>query len=337
MRGDRLTRPHLQSSLSGMALFRTFVLTVILVALTSPVMSVVAQAQSFTVLRLTVGIVVPQGAPLSADRYEPFRAALASELGTNVDVTVFRTGQDLIDAAQQRRIDYGIYTASTYAAAWRQCGCIEPLAVPRSTDGSAGIRSILLVRNDSGFKAPADLKGKVLAAPPAPSIAGRLVPFAEWKASGIDPETLFARIDPVAGPEAAVAALLDRSADAAVAWSTLEGDPADGYDRGTVHDLVARGLVDTHAIRLIWKSGLIPNGPHAVNSDLAPGVKSRLRTFLIDLVDTHPDAYDAIEPNFGGGFVPIGHAAFLPLLRLVTPEGADPMQPPVPKAAPKKP
>lgn len=317
---------------SGMNLLKAAV-----VALACLGTSAVARAQSFTVLRLTIGVVVPQGGSLSADRFEPFRAALASELATNVDVTVFRTAQDLIDAAQQRRIDYGVYTASTYAAAWRQCGCIEPLAVPRSTDGSAGVRSILLVRNDSAFKAPADLKGKILAAPPAPSIAGRLVPFAEWKANGIDPEALFARIDPVAGPEAALAALLDRSADAAIAWSTLEGDPADGYDRGTVHDLVARGAVDTHAIRLIWKSGLIPNGPHAVNADLAPAVKARLRAFLIDLVDAHPDAYDAIEPTFGGGFVPIGHAAFLPLLRLVTPPGADPMQPPVPRAAPKKP
>jgi phosphonate transport system substrate-binding protein len=320
-----------------MFLCRKYALMAALVTLACVGMFAVARAQSFTVLRLTVGVVAPQGASLSADRYEPFRAALASELATNVDVTVFRTAQDLIDAAQQRRIDYGIYTASTYAAAWRQCGCIEPLAVPRSTDGSAGVRSILLVRNDSGFKTPADLKGKILAASPAPSIAGRLVPFAELKASGLDPETLFARVDSVSGLEAAVAALLDRSADAAFAWSTLEGDPADGYDRGTVHDLVARGVVDTHAIRLIWKSGLIPNGPHAVNSDLAPAVKSRLRAFLIDLVETHPDAYDAIEPTFGGGFVPIGHAAFLPLLRLVTPAGADPMQPPVPMASRKKP
>lgn len=295
-----------------------------------------ARAQSFTVLRLTVGVVAPQGTVPSPERYEPFRLALASELGTSVDITVFRTGQDLIDAAQARRIDYGVYTASTYAAAWRQCGCIEPLAVPRSVDGSAGVRSILVVRNDSGYKTPADLKGKILAAPPAPSIAGRLVPFAELAAKGSDPETLFARIDPAAGPDAAIAALLDRSVDAAIAWSTLEGDPADGYDRGTLHDLVARRILDMHAIRIVWTSGLIPNGPHAVNSDLAPAVKARLREVLINLVDAHPDAYDAIEPNFGGGFVPIGHAAFLPLLRLVTPAGADPMQPPVPRASPGK-
>jgi phosphonate transport system substrate-binding protein len=289
-------------------------------------------AQSFTILRLTVGVVAPPGTRPETERYEPFRAALANELGTNVEIQIFQTGQELVDAAQQRRIDYGVYTASTYAAAWRQCGCIEPLVAAKSVDGTAGVRSILVVRNDGGLKSVADLKGKTLAASPEPSIAGRLVPFSELTATGSDPQTLFARIDTVAGPEAALTALLDRTVDAALVWSTLEGDPADGYDRGTLHDLVARHVLDMHAIRVIWKSGLIANGPHAVRSDLAPAVKLRLREILIDLSDAHPDAYDAIEPTFGGGFVPISHATYLPLLRLVTPTGTDPMQPPVPRS-----
>lgn len=287
-----------------------------------------ALAQSFTILRLTVGLVAASG----PDRFEPFRAALANELGTNVEIQTFPTGQDLVDATRQRRIDYGIYTASTYAAAWRECGCIEPLVAAKSLDGTAGVRSILVVRNDGGLKTLADLKGKALAASPEPSIAGRLVPFSEMSAAGSDPSTHFARIETVAGPEAAMAALLDRTVDAALVWSTLEGEPADGYDRGTLHDLVARHGLDMHAIRVIWKSGLIANGPHAVRSDLAPAVKVRLREILIDLSEAHPDAYDVVEPVFGGGFVPISHATYLPLLRLVTPAGADPMQPPVPRA-----
>lgn len=291
------------------------------------------RAQSFTVLELKVGVVAAPGA--GADRYEPFRLALAHGLGTTVELTTFARAQDLIDAAAHRRIDYGVYTGSTYATTWRLCGCIEPLVAPKSIDGTAGVRSVLIVRNDSAFKTPADLKGKVLAATAAPSIAGRLVPFAELAAAGNDPQTLFGRIDTVDGPEAAVAALNARTADAALVWSTLEGDADDGYGRGTLHDLVARHALDMHAVRIVWKSNLIANGPHAVRADLPQALKTQLREILIDLADTDPEAYDAIEPVFGGGFMPISHATYLPFLRLVTPAGADPMQPPVPTAAPR--
>lgn len=291
-----------------------------------------ARAQSFGLLKLRIGAVSTSEFHLTADRMEPFRAYLATHLQTPVELQVFRTGQDLVDAVAHKTIDYAIFTAATYAAAWHTCGCVEPLVAPKSLDGTVGVRSVLLARADGPYQKPTDLKGKVLAASNDRSIAGRLVPFSELASEGVDPAQLFARVDTVTGPDQAVLALLDRKADAALAWSTLEGEPGEGYDRGSLHDLVGRHLLDMHAIRIIWQSGLIPNGPHAIRNDLPLDVKSRLRDLLVDLIDASPEAYEAVEPIFGGGFVPIGQATYLPLLRLVTPAGQDPMQAPVPRA-----
>ncbi len=294
-----------------------------------------AGADSFGLLRLRVGVVGTSQFRSPAERLEAFRAYLAAQLEVPVELQIFHNGQDLVEAAAHRKIDYAIFTAATYAAAWRSCGCVEPLVAPKSIDGTAGVRSILVVRNDSPYRKPSDLSGKVLIAPGPRSIASHLVPFSELAAEGIDPGKLFARIDTAADPEDALVNLLNRKADAALAWSTLEGEDDEGYDRGALHDLVARHILDMHAIRIIWRSDLIPNGPHAVRADLPLEIKNHLRDVLIDMIDNAPDAYDAVEPVFNGGFVPIGHSSYLPLLRLVTPAGQDPMQSPVPKAMPK--
>jgi phosphonate transport system substrate-binding protein len=314
-----------------------FCAVVILLAVTLGVLTGgKASAQSFGLLRLRLGAVTTSDFRSTADRMEPFRAYLATRLQTPVELQVFRTGQDLVDAVAHKSIDYAIFTAATYAAAWHTCGCVEPLVASKSIDGTAGVKSILLVRADGPYQKLADLKGKVLAASNERSIAGRLVPFSEWASQGIDPAQFFGRVDTVADPDAAVLALVDRKADAALAWSTLEGEPGEGYDRGSLHDLVGRHRLDMHAVRIIWQSGLIPNGPHAVRNDLPLDVKTRLRDLLVDLIDASPEAYDAVEPTFGGGFVPIGQATYLPLLRLVTPSGHDPMQAPVPKSSAPK-
>ena len=285
---------------------------------------------SYSIVRLRIGLVGEPHFQPADRRIEPFRNYLRDKLETPVEIVSFKDGQSLVDAAATHRLDYVIFSAATYAAAWRACGCFEPLVAPKSTDGTAGVRAILVVRNDSAFSKPADLAGKVLAAPDQKSVISRLVPVSELAAGeGLDLVSLVGRIETVRGPQAGVQLMLERKADAALAWSTLEGEQGEGFDRGTLHDLVARRQLDMHDIRIIWKSALIPNGPHAVRADLPLNLKNRLRDLMIDLLDADADVYDSVEPRFGGGFAPIGHSAYLPLLRLVTPLGQDPSQPPV--------
>ncbi len=294
---------------------------------TLPPAAVAAAGTSVALAKLRVGVAVsPRSRP--ARSYEPFRAYLADKLGFPVEVVPFRDGQSLVEAAAARRVDYAIFTAATFAMTWRLCGCFEPLAAPRSDEGSMGFHAIVVARNDSTLSGPADLAGKTIAASDTRSVAGRLVPVSELAIEGTDIAAVAARIDTVRGPDAAVMAVIERRADAGLAWSSLEGETGDGYSRGTLHDLVAARRLDMHDVRIIWKSALIPNGPHAIRSDLSPDFKTHLQRLLTDLAEQSPETYDSVEPIFGGGFAQIRLADYLPMLRLVTMRGQDPLQPP---------
>ena len=67
---------------------------------------------------------------------------------------------------------------------------------------------------------------------------------------------------------------LDRAADLAH-HASLSGDPATGYSHGTLRQLAERGVEPEAALRLIWRSPLIPSGPHAIHigvpSEARPG------------------------------------------------------------------
>ncbi len=267
---------------------------------------------------LWLGIVAASRPAEALERVEPFRLRIADTLGVDVHTRRFADERALIDAFAAGRIDYAPLSASGYAMAWRLCGCVEPLAVPRAGDGSPGWRAVVLVRTGSSIDSPAALAGKRLAVSGETSIGGRLMPLRLLEDQGLggDQEPLLQTFE---GPRAAVKALLAGEVDAAIAWSTLEGDLAEGYGRGTLHDMVADGELSMTDVRVMWSSSVLPHGPHTVRADLAEGPKRRLRDMLVDLDEVDPDAYEAIEPVHSGGFLRIGHAAYAPFVDLVTP------------------
>ena len=267
---------------------------------------------------LTLGIVASARPAATVDRMEPFRLRLAETLGVDVLTRSFADERALIDAFAAGRVDYAPLTASGYAMAWRLCGCVEPLVAPRAADGSAGWRIVVVVPTGGRGEKPADLAGKRLGVSGETAIGGHRLALRmldQQMPKGTEPP----RLEVFDGPRAAVKAMLEGRVDAAVAWSTLEGDIGEGYGGGTLHDMVATRDLAMTDVRVLWASPVLPNGPHAVRTDLAEGPKRRLRDMLVDLDEVDPDAYDAVEPVFTGGFLRIGHAAYGPFVDLVTP------------------
>lgn len=287
----------------------------------------VAQSSVIMIPGLKIGVVGGDRPGPTAARLEPFRRYLGQEIGSSVELLTFKDGLTLVDAVATGKVNYAIFSASAYATASRICGCVEPVVAPRSSDGTVSYRAVLVARASSGFASVKDLKGKVLAAADMRSVAGRLVPFRGLAEAGTDPATHFARVETVNGPEAAMRLLLAGKADAALAWSTFEGEASAGYSRGTLKDLVDKRILAMADIQILWRSAAIPHGPHAVRSELPSDVKVRLRDALVHLREDDPVAYEAVEPEFGGGFTSITHGAYEPLLMLVGPKakaGAEP-------------
>ncbi len=93
-------------------------------------------------------------------------------------------------------------------------------------------------------------------------------------------------------------------------------DQEEGLSPGTLGQIA--GLGDSaFAAKVIWQSSPIPYRIHAVRKTLAGEAKTILRSLLAGMFDLDPVAYDAIEPDFGGGFVAARQSQFAPLVRHV--------------------
>jgi phosphonate transport system substrate-binding protein len=257
-----------------------------------------------------VGIPVGENANYRLRQAEPFRQYLQSRLGIHVELFPANSYGEMIEAAAGERIHYGIFSATAYVSADIACTCLEPVAIPSVEDGSEGYHAILVARAESSIYSLTDAKGQRLAAGPAGSVTGNIVPFAAFAADGIDPKTFFSSVIEARSPEDSLAALLLGEADVALAWSSLAGDASTGYSAGTLTKMVADGTVTMSGIRLIWQSERIPYGPHAIRRDLPGELKALVSEAILAMPAEDPAAVDAISRSGGDGMVAANDAMF---------------------------
>ncbi|MBZ9992492.1 phosphate/phosphite/phosphonate ABC transporter substrate-binding protein [Mesorhizobium sp. BH1-1-4] len=269
-----------------------------------------------------IGIVAEPGAGNTVPGLAVLTQAFTNALGMKVEFVVARDYAALIEGQANARIEYAIYSATAYATALQRCGCIEPLAAPVDADGAAGIRSVLLTR-DGKLPGLADIETRRIAMAPPDSVGGSLLPLAGLAAEhvGIAEDAPFLVHAPSAS--AAETMLINGGADAMFGWVRAAADGQPRLPGGTQARLEASGL-SASALQVVWMSGLLRYGPHAVRSDLDPEAKRRLTVFLTNLKSTMPDIYDLLESKHGGGFMPVvpkDYAAAEAVVRMVSVEG----------------
>jgi phosphonate transport system substrate-binding protein len=263
---------------------------------------------------------------------EPVAEGLRQELGRPVEILPMSSYGAMVDAQATQRIDGGFYSAAAYAAAETACRCLEPIVAPAAADGTSAYYSIVVARAGSGIDSPADLEGKIVALGAPDSVGGRRMPLAGLMAEGTDPRR-FGGVRQTASAEAAVRLLLSGAADAAFAWSSLTGDADQGYSRGTLADLVARGELAMRDVAVVWRSPPIAHGPFAVLKSLPEEDKRRMEAYLLGLEASAPAAYDKLDPYYGGGFAAVEPADYAGLAVLAA-ENVDALSLPSAPAAP---
>lgn len=246
-----------------------------------------------------IGIVAEPGAGNTVPGLARLTDAYTKALGMKVEFVVARDYAALIEAQANARIEYAIYSATAYATASQRCGCIEPLVAPVDFDGAIGIRSVLLTR-DGKLPDLAALAGHRIAMAPSDSVGGSLLPLAALAAEGrkiAEDAPFLVHADSAAAAETM---LVDGKADGLFGWVTAAADGRPEAS-GTQARLEAAGL-SAAALQVVWTSGLLRYGPHAVRSDLDPEAKRRLTVFLTNLKSMTPDVYDLLEAKHSGGF-----------------------------------
>ncbi|GGA89444.1 phosphonate ABC transporter substrate-binding protein [Brucella endophytica] len=248
-----------------------------------------------------IGVASPRVAELPPADVEKLKSAYSKALDMPVDLVVLPDIPALVDAQATERVDYAVDTAAAYAAAYASCECVEPLVAPVGTDGSLGIRSILLLRPGIGDE---DMKGVRIALPAEAAKAASLGPVSAYMVSGQNTDAVRETFINAGSLENAEKLFVAGKADGFFGWVPSSGDDK-APSGGTLARLKKQGL-KAGSYRIAWESSLLRYGPHAVRSNLAPEAKLILRRFLVSLSTQDPEVYDLLDRVHGGGFVAVG-------------------------------
>ena len=235
-----------------------------------------------------------------------------------------------IQAFGAKQIEIASMGPSAYAAAWLDTnGNVEPLVVSVESDGSISYRLVMVTRADSGIVTLQDMRGKSLVWAD-PNSTSYLVPRSELRKSGIDPEPgrFFSRTGFGGGHEQVIVAVLHKQYDAAVTWISGIGDPATGFTRGNLHEMVAKGMLNMADLRILWTSSPVLNGPLTARKDTPQAFRDDLRNFHLALPTAHPAIYTQIERGGGTGYQEVTHADYQIFIDLRKEEAANRRQRP---------
>ncbi len=245
-------------------------------------------------------------------RAEPFRLALAEALDMEVEFFAARSTEAAIDAIRSERIEYAVLSASAYAITWRLCECVEPIAMPRSADSTDGYHMIMIAR-EGGPENLEALEGREIAKLSQAGLAQSLL----WQ-SHLQAQNLEASKFPLKNEhsgEETLSRFVNGEYDALLGWSSMSGNPAEGYSRGTLRQISSLIGGQPSGFRVLWQSEQLPHRTHAVRRKLPGETKNILRNFLLGLFDRNPVAYDSIEAIYGGGFVTARHGRYQPIIK----------------------
>jgi phosphonate transport system substrate-binding protein len=253
-----------------------------------------------------IGISATDAKPLTAAEAEKLQAGFAAALGMPVEIAMLRDYPALIDAQVSSRIEYAIYTASSYAAAWLLCECVEPVAAPVQSNGATGIRSIL-VMNAGAIFTRLDLNGIKIGIPGRDSISGFAVPLAEYAIGtrALAPDERFFSSFPSMTETAS--AFAGGRIDGFFGWAYADaaGVAAGSGIMGTGVDSSFSADGTTLETKIPWTSSLLRFGPHAVRRNLDAEAKSTLRNYLQGLDGEQVDLLSLLPPNDIAKFIPV--------------------------------
>ena len=248
-----------------------------------------AQPWKDQVKTVRIGILSGENEKDRIQRYEGFKAYMAKELATPVEIFTASSYDGVIQALAGKQIEFAFLGSSAYAAAWTETkGGVEPLLAKKESDGSTGYFSVVVARCDSPYKTIDDLKGKVLAFADPDSTSGYAVPYFNLRKQGYQPETFFKSIPFSGAHETGVLGVVNRQFDAAATYINNEKN-------GIPQRMVSKGIIKAGEACIIWTSPEITNGPVTTRVDLNPALKKAVTAAILAFPTKEPAVFTAMD------------------------------------------
>jgi phosphonate transport system substrate-binding protein len=260
---------------------------------------------------LNFGVISSENEADRVARHQKFLAYMERTLRTKLRMHNATDYAGTIEGLKARKLEFARFGPASYAQAWLVTGGkVEPMAVQTDSDGFAGYHAVIVVKTDSPYRRVEDLQGKSVAFADPNSTSGYLAPRYFLKEAGFDPTTHFGRTGFAGSHENGVIAAINGTYDAAATWWTNE-------ERSNVQRMEGKKLIPPGQVRVVWKSPKLPESPWAIHTDLPSDLRLDVRTTLLGLPAGDPAAWRDLTDGKSTGLIPISHADYEPIVRMV--------------------
>ncbi len=243
-------------------------------------------------------------------RLQGLQSYMTRELRT--PFRVFR-GSDyaaVVEAMRAGHSELAYLGPASYGLARRVMGeRVAPIFRYIDNEGMEGYHSAMIVRANSPIRQLEDMRGKTLGFSDPNSTSGFQVPGWFLRRQGMDPATFFSRTGFTGSHEQGVMAVINGTFDAAVLAYSNER-------RNTFQRMVEKGMIPEGAVRVIWKSPLIPNSPIVLRMDLPEGFRREVIAALAALPDRDPQAFRDMSSS-ARGIAPAKHEDYRDIVAII--------------------
>lgn len=243
-------------------------------------------------------------------RLQGLSAYMTEALG--VPFRVFR-GSDyaaVVEAMRSGHAELAYLGPASYGLARRVMGeRVAPLFRYVDNSGMDGYLSVMIVKADSPVQRLEDMRGRTLAFVDPNSASGFQVPGWFLRRQGMDPATFFSRTGFAGSHEQGVMAVLNGTFDAAVVSYSNE-------QRNTFQRMAEKGMIPADAVRVVWRSPLIPNSPFVIRMDLPEGFRRDLTAALAAMPERAPQAFRDMSSN-ARGLAPARHEDYADIMAIL--------------------
>lgn len=194
--------------------------------------------------------------------FKPFTEFLAQCSARRVVYSRVQSNAAQIEAMRTGRLHVTGFSTGPTNYAVNQAGAV-PFAMKGNEKGGLGYNVILIVKRNSSFQAPVDLKGKRIAHVQPSSNSGNLAPRVLFPALGLMPDQDY-RVTYSGKHDTSILGVINGEYDAAPVAS------------GVFQRMAARGVFKESDLRILWRSELFPTTSFAYAHDLEPKLRDTL-------------------------------------------------------------
>lgn len=222
--------------------------------------------------RLRVALLPDENAATLIQNAQPLKTYLEQRLKKDIEIVVTTDYSSMIEAMRFGRIEVAYFGPFSYVLAKSKAPGIEPFAVGVER-GAPTYQSVIIANASGPVKKLEDVRGKTFAYGDQASTSSHLAPRAHLlRKAGLDGDTDYR--------------VVHLGAHDAVARAVQAGQaPAGALSKPIFDALVQRGTIDASKVIQLDLSAPIPNYPIVMQGNLAPTLKTAIRSAFLDLRD----------------------------------------------------